>query len=206
MPISEPLKAQIERELRMTGPGLLEGWVTPEKGIVIAELVVENKPEICVEIGVFGGRSLIATALALRENHHGKVYGIDPWKTDACLEGDQDQGNKDWWSKVDLHAIHKGCMEAIWRLGLDARAIVIRSTSEHAVSLFKRIDFFVLDGNHSEVASCRDVERFCPKMKVGAYMVFDDTDWPTTKKAQELALKWCDEIKDNGSWKLYRRK
>jgi predicted O-methyltransferase YrrM len=203
---SDSLKAQITDALRMTGEGLMEGWVTADKGIAIAELVVKHKPEICVEIGVFGGRSLVATALALKENKWGKVYGIDPWKTDDCLEGDQEQANKDWWAKVDMHDIHKKCMEAIWKLDLDGRVVIIRSKAQHATALFKRIDFLTIDGNHSETSSCRDVELYCPRLKVGAPVIFDDADWPSTKKAQELILKYCDLVRDCGSWRVYSRK
>ncbi len=203
---SDDLKAKITDALRMTGPGLMEGWVTAERGIEIANLVVKTKPEFCVEIGVFGGRSLVATALALKENQWGKVYGIDPWHTEDCLEGEQEQANRDWWSKVDMHEIHKKCMEKIWELDLEGRVVIIRAKAQGVAVLFKRIDFLVIDGNHSETASCRDVELYCPRLKVGAPVVFDDSDWPSTKKAQELILQWCEEVKDNGSWKIYKRK
>lgn len=203
---SESLKNAINEALRMTGPNLMEGWVTAERGLIIADLVVKHKPEVCVEIGVFGGRSLVATALALKENKYGKVYGIDPWKTEDCLEGDQEQANKDWWAKVDMHDIHKKCMEAIWKWELDGYAVVIRCKAQRVAQLFKRIDFLTIDGNHSETSSCRDVEQYCPRLKVGAPVLFDDADWPSTKKAQELILKWCDLSKDFGSWRLYTRK
>jgi predicted O-methyltransferase YrrM len=204
--IPDALKAKIEHELRMEGKGIMEGWVDPVKGVAMAELVIKNKPEFCVEIGVFGGRSLIATALACKENQFGKVYGIDPWKTEFCVEGEPDGPNKQWWASVDLEAIHHKCMEAIWRLELDKYAIVIRAPSGSAGALFRRIDMLTIDGNHSEVASCRDVEVYCPRLRVGAPVVFDDADWPSTQKAQQLILKYCDPIKDFNSWKIYVRK
>src|SRR5690348_13441140 len=125
--LSNLLVTQIKEELALTPPIKLEGWTTPERGIEMAELIVEMKPKVVVEIGVFGGRSLIAQALAIRDNERrgygkGMIYGIDPWKVDYALEGENVENQKWWKENVDLHGIHKGCMDAIWRLELDKHA------------------------------------------------------------------------------------
>ena len=185
----------------------LEGWVSPERGVELFDLIVQEKPVICVEIGVFGGRSLISQAMGLRTNGAGKVYGIDPWKTEAALEGEND-ANKEWWSKnVNLHDIHRGTMEAIWRLGLDPWAIVIRAKSEDAKFLFRDgIDFCFLDGNHSEVSSCRDVLNYLPLLKSGGILVFDDADWASTRAALKAVDLHCELVKDAGGYRIYRKK
>ena len=184
----------------------LEGWVSPERGVELCDLILEHKPIICVEIGVFGGRSLIAQAMALRANGSGKVYGIDPWKTEAALEG-ENVANKEWWSKnVDLHGIHRGTMEAIWRLGLDEWAIVIRAKSQDCAFLFRDgIDWLFIDGNHSEEASTRDVYRYVPLVKSGGIMIFDDADWPSTQKAVALIEKEGRLLKDGGGYRIYQK-
>ena len=185
----------------------LEGWVSPERGVELFDLIVQEKPVICVEIGVFGGRSLISQAYGLRENGAGRIFGIDPWKTEACIEGNN-VANQVWWSKnVDLHGIHRGAMEAIWRLGLDRWAIVIRSKSEDACFLFRDgIDWLFIDGNHAEVSSCRDVMNYLPLLKSGGIMVFDDADWPSTQAALKLLDAQCDLLKDAGSYRIYKKK
>lgn len=207
------LKSTIERELSMSPPILCEGWTTPERGIEMAELVLETKPDTIVEIGCFGARSTIAMALALRENGKGKIYTIDPWKKEAALEG-ENQANQEWWDKVDLNWIHNKAMEAIWRNSLDEYVVPIRAYSHHTHSLFSEIELLVIDGNHSEVASCRDVACYVPLIPnlrkqsgLNSYLWFDDSDWPSTQKAlglieKEGGMKLC---KDGGNYRIYRK-
>jgi len=213
------LEEQIRTELALPpNKVLLEGWVTPEQGIHMAELIMEISPNVVVEIGVFGGRSLIAQALACRENGQshgdaprgkGRVYGIDPWKTEATLEGETDE-NKKWWSTVDMHEIHKKCMEAIWRLNLDRHVRVIRGASQDVSVIFRqketRPDILFIDGNHSEVSSCRDVQLYLPLLRSGGFLWFDDCLWPSTKMALEMVEKDCIIRKDYGSYRLYQKK
>lgn len=196
------LHDEIKRELPR-----LEGWVTAERGCEMADLIVANKPKVCVELGVFGGRSLIAQALALRENGRGVIYGIDPWKVEAALEGEND-ANKEWWSKnVDLHFIHTGTMNAIWRLNLDKWAVVIRAKAEDAQWTFQGgIDHLFIDGNHSEVSSCRDVNSWTPLVRPSGTIIFDDANWPSTQKAIAILNGCCDLIKDAGDYRIYRKK
>jgi predicted O-methyltransferase YrrM len=185
----------------------LEGWVSPERGVELYDLIVKEKPVICVEIGVFGGRSLISQAMGLRTNGSGRVYGIDPWKTEAALEG-ENTANKEWWSKnVDLHGIHSGTMDAIWRLGLDEWAIVIRAKSQDAKFLFRDgIDWLFIDGNHSEVSSSRDVLNYVPLVRSGGIIIFDDADWPSTQTALKALDIHCDLLKDAGGYRIYKKK
>jgi predicted O-methyltransferase YrrM len=204
------LETQIRTELALPpNKVLLEGWVTPEQGVHMAELVVEVKPDVIVEIGVFGGRSLIAQALALRDNGKGFIYGIDPWKTEATLEGENDE-NKKWWSTVDMHSIHKGCMEAVWRLNLDKRVRIIRGASQDVTVIFRqketRPDILFIDGNHSEISSCRDVQLYLPLLRPNGFLWLDDATWPSTQMAIGMVEKDCILRKDYGSYRLYQKK
>jgi predicted O-methyltransferase YrrM len=163
----------------------LHGWCNAEKAIAMAELVLEKHPNTIVEIGVFGGRSLIPQAMALRENKKGTIYGIDSWRTRDTLEGNISDADKEWWSKsVDLHGIHASCMDAIWAAGVDQQCVIIRNASQHVPKLFPGgIDILHIDGCHSEQSSVRDVQLYVPQMNYGSYIWFDDASWPTTQKA-----------------------
>jgi cephalosporin hydroxylase len=44
----------------------IPGWCCREKAERMMDVVYETKPEICVEIGVFGGSSIYPTASALK--------------------------------------------------------------------------------------------------------------------------------------------
>ena len=201
--IPQHLKEIIERELSMTPPILCEGWTTPERGIEMAELVLETKPQTIVEIGCFGARSTIAMGLALKEIGSGHLYTIDPWKKEAALEGEND-ANKEWWGKVDLNWVHTKAMEAIWRNGLDEYVTVIRDCSQNVHNLFSEISLLGVDGNHSEVASCRDVELFLPRVATGGRIWFDDSNWTSTSRALSKLEKYCTLEKDGGAYRIYK--
>jgi len=193
--------AIIEREL----PGL-PGWCTPEKGKRMAELA--RGAQLCVELGVFGGRGLVAMALTLADQGFGRADGIDPYTPSAALDGSNAETNNTWWSQLDYEAIARTAQVALYRLGLMPYARLVRMTSREAVEFYidGTLDFLHLDANHSEETSCEDVALWAPKMRPSGIWVFDDTDWESTKKAQ-LALEALGfrEIEDHVSWKVYRR-
>lgn len=186
------------------------GWCWNEKALAMGGVIVETKPETVVEIGVFGGRSFIPMVMALRDNQFGHAYGIDPWRHADCEEGDTNEANKEWWSNVDLHDIHRYCVEKIWKYELQDWCALIRATSQACVVLFDVIDVLHLDGNHSELASVRDVTLYLPKLKVGGFLFFDDVGHFETQKAVELVDAACDLIQsmsteDGRSCALYRK-
>lgn len=188
--------------------GPLDGWTTVERCCIMADLIVAKKPLTVVELGVFGGRSLIAQALALEQARCGQIFGIDPWRKAAAVEG-ENEANVKWWSTIDIELVHRNCMNAIWANGLEGSAIIIRSESQSAYPLFnepKWIDILNIDANHSEIASCRDVDLYLCRCRKGAHIWFDDCDWASTHKAQEKVKEQCEVVIDEGHWKLYRKK
>ncbi len=164
----------------------MEGWATVSKALEMAQLILDAKPMMVVELGVFGGRSLLPQALALRESGQGRIYGIDPMQIAPAIEGEIGEANAQWWLKdCPLNVIHQGCMEALWDENLEPWFIIIRATAEHAAHLFKDIDILHFDQNHSELSSMRDIQIYYPLVKPGGYIWFDDTNWTTTRKAQD---------------------
>lgn len=182
----------------------MEGWATVDKAMAMAELILEVKPKTIVELGVFGGRSMLPQALALREVSEtnkcmdGVIYGVDPMQIAPAIEGEIGEAHAQWWLKdCPLHIIHEGAMQALWKENLEPWFILIRSTAEHAAHLFKSIDILHFDQNHSEMSSMRDIQIYFPLVRDGGYIWFDDVDWDSTKKAQAwLAEQGCDTIKD----------
>ncbi len=184
------------REIQLAIEGM-EGWCSLDKAIDLADWVINPtfKPAIAVELGVFGGKSLIPIALGLRYTASklfgkaGIVYGIDPWKTVAAIEGENGKDNDDWWlNKVNLHDIHRLCMEAIWKNGLDDYVGVLRMSAEQAAPLFRdgSVGFLHQDSNHSELVSCRQVKLWAPKLTPDALWILDDADWDSQAAAIRL--------------------
>lgn len=161
----------------------MHGWCTPEKGIELADLILEYKPKNALEIGIFGGRSLFAMAMAMQQL--GRVAtGIDPWVKAATLVG-QDDINARWWSEIDIEAVYRQFVHNVHELSLLDACQWIRGDSQNVVNLIadESIEFFHLDSNHSEFVSCRDVDAWTPKLAKKAIWVMDDTDWHTQSAA-----------------------
>src|SRR5678809_752199 len=104
----------------------LQGWCPLDKAQFLAELTVSNNLQAAVELGVFGGRSLIAIAIACQHKGSGFIYGIDPWSNSSALEGTNSEANNEWWRQVDLEAIYRGFIEAVLRFNLTKECRWIR--------------------------------------------------------------------------------
>jgi len=184
----------------------MDGWTTPERGCEMAERILETKAKVCVDIGVFAARSTIAMGFAARQLIDSIVYGIDPWKIDSAIEGDNVEENAKWWKeRSKLEEMHRQTMHSIWSHRLDQWITIIRSPSQYVHQLFPVIDFLNIDGQHSEIASCRDVELYLPKLRSGHYLTFDDTDWDSTQKALTMIEQQCELVNDNGKARTYRK-
>lgn len=191
----------------------MQGWCSREKAHAMADLVLQIKPEVSVEIGVWGGRSLLALAIAHTQLARGHAYGVDPWSKDAALEDVQEKANLDWWAAQDYDAIYEGCLQSMLNHAPVDRWTIYRATSQRAAGLFDAIDFLHVDGNHSEKSSTGDIMAYLPKLVPGGYLLFDDVDWHSTKKAVSLVEERCEKIRDvpsvprmSAAWTLYRKK
>jgi len=168
----------------------MEGWCSREKAVDLANTIAREKPKTAVEIGVFAGRSLLAIALTLPEG--ATVIGIDPWASDASIKGFEDE-NKVWWGKVDHDRIFLECALVIKFLAIK-NIRIFRLTAQQALEqnhIPTAIDFLHIDGNHSKESSCYDVTNYVPRVTPGCQVWFDDCDWNTTQKAQQLLSETC---------------
>ena len=180
----------------------IEGWCTKEKAIKMMEFIPDNS-RLAVELGVWGGRSLLPIAMKCK----GDVYGIDAWNVDASLEGKNDVANDEWWSNINYNKMYTYTHGLMMEHNCQ-NVKLLRMKSKDAVKLFENdsIDFLHQDSNHSEEVSCEEVELYYSKVKPGGIWCFDDTNWPTTQKAQNiLCTKGYEEVFDSGSWKIYRK-
>lgn len=183
----------------------LEGWCSVEKALALAACVCEIRPRTCVEIGVFGGRSLLPQAMACCHRNAGHVFGIDPWSDSHALEGHHPRTCIEFWSQVNYEQIYRGCVQAIVDAQLGPFCTLIRMSSANCAHLFQTIDLLHIDGNHDASASIRDVQLYLPKVPMGGHIWFDDADWEATGQAKELLLDECDIVHDYGSY-LHLRK
>lgn len=208
-------KTQLVNEVSEKLPKI-HGWCSEEKAKLLIDLILENKPTVFVEIGVFGGSSILPIAKALKANGKGKVWAIDPWKTDECLVGMENSESRSWWSSFSLEQIYDSFMDMLRKEQLLKQCRVLRMTSKSALThVPKKIDILHIDGNHSEEACYFDTTHFLPLVKSGGYIVFDDVLWTeskndnyTTKKAFDFALQHAEVISfvNNGNCALLKKR
>jgi predicted O-methyltransferase YrrM len=173
----------------------VDGWATPSKACALAALAMVMKPNLIVEIGVFGGRSLIPMALAIQENGIGKVVGIDPYSQEASAAEEIGQSEQ-WWRELDHEAILKKFQYYVTSFKLDSVVHLIRQKSDD-VDPPSNIDILHIDGGHTEVA-VRDAERYGPKVKLGGIAVCDDVRW-----AGGAVLRAIDTLEEMGFKECY---
>lgn len=191
----------------------LEGWMSVEKGKRIARLIAACPPPVrCVELGVFGGRGIVAMGLALKDlGIEGSVDGVDPYTNGAALEHMKEKANLDWWSSIDLTAVKNRVITALAAHGLSNVHLVI-DKSENVASRYAdhSIDILHVDSNHSAEVAIREVELYADKIRPGGYCVADDIGW--TEGGQETVAKGIEKLlkrgyvhlETNGTWAIYR--
>lgn len=190
----------------------IPGWCPLEKALDLAATVVALRPKVVIEIGVFGGKSLLPMALACAALECGKVIGIDPWCPKASVEGYSGE-NALWWSKLDHEKIFRGFVTNVDRLGVTAHVEIQRVTS-NAAKLPQRIDLWHADAQHT-TQTTRDIRRFAPLVRCGGIAVLDDLDWsngqdhPVTAGIAELRRLGFIELyrtkTDKGHWGVFQR-
>lgn len=196
----------------------LPGWCTLPKSVELYHLIRRHKPKIVVEIGVFGGRSLIPMALALRENSSptSAIWGIDDWTREAPTEGSLPTADLEWWlrDELNLDAIKEEFIRAVSERGLWAYVRMVQSRSVAAAALFsdKSIDLIHLDGNHSPEASTRDIQTWLPKVRPGGIVIVDDTERPELSQMLKLVGERChpyyrEHVNEDGigRWRVYEK-
>jgi hypothetical protein len=170
-----------------------QGWCSQEKAITLMDLVLNLKPDVCVEIGVFGGASLFPVATALKYLGKGIVIGIDPWDNRNCISCYDPVEKADhlkWWTEVDLLSIYKKYLEMQRYYELEDYCLTIVSTSAKAAPLIKKIDILHIDANSCEDELMQDLHLYFPKVRSGGVICL-----PISDLANQFLADKCHMIK-----------
>lgn len=151
------------------------GWCDATKAATLASLVVAYKPNLVVEVGVYGGSSLFPMAIAVKETGQGKVIGIDPWDKAIAVNNQTTNEDREWWMNQDYEKLYSDVLRGIDERGLRDYCSIIRKPSDHVDPPFG-IGIFHCDGSHNDQA-IRDVVRYAPRVEIGGFCVTDDSDW-----------------------------
>lgn len=182
----------------------LPGWPMPQREAQMAQLILDTRPNIVVELGVYGGRSLIPQSLALKYNGFGHIYGIDAW--DAETVAKNAALGEDPITQKQLNIAYTACLDRIKELDLVRWATLLPWDSHEETEGFGNIDILNIDAGHSDQSSCRDVEVWLPRVRRGGFIWFDDVQWPSVKKALGMIEQHCEIESDQGLYRLYRKK
>lgn len=175
----------------------LHGWCTLEKAIVLYNMVRATRPTVVCEIGVWGGRSFFPMAMALRDNHHGTIIGIDPWHTEASAEGQTTEEDHKWWQEVASHElVYQHFLHYVEKLGLKSICEIHRDKSEK-IDPPAGLGLLHVDGNHGPQAFDETV-RLAPKVLQHGFVVLDDLTW--SGGHVQRAADW---LKQNGFVELH---
>ena len=190
-----------------TGPMLsLDGWCPTDKALKIYTTIKSlSAPLAGVEIGVFGGRSLIPAAMGARDGPGGHILGVDPYSAAAAQEFSNAQAETEWWGALDYDAHFQRCDAEIARLELRNFCGIARSTSQAVSHLFADLNYAHIDGNHNEAAVRRDLVHWLPKILVGGILVLDDTNDVEIRAAMTIMNSTWVKIWGTPTWEIWTR-
>lgn len=191
----------------------VSGWCSHAKASILIDIIQKTKPTTIVEIGVWGGKSLIPMAYTLKKQGKGKIYGIDPWDNQESIQGVTNPVNLSYWQTVNHERVFQTLVDHLRQFDLKDHAILIRSSSENA-PLIENIDVLHIDGNHSSITSYLDVTKWVPLVKSGGWIIVDDISWYEDGIfTQAESVKWLDEycykiaeISDICTWGIWVKK
>lgn len=128
---------------------------------------------IGVELGVWTGFNM-AHLLEDCDNIK-ELYGIDPYTP-----------YQDWNRFIDQKLMDEAKQTAINNVKeFGPRSILVLRPSEEAVSLFKKIDFIFIDGDHSYEMCYKDLNLWYNKVRPGGLFSGHDFSLPGVNKALE---------------------
>lgn len=191
----------------------LPGWCTQGKAIHLQHLVgqlagAQREPIRCAEVGVYGGRSLIAIALGLRDRGLGGfVLGIDPYSPTVAAADAESEKAAEWWrSNAELEKAHAVCLSSIEQLRLSEWCAVARTEGWRLAQLLSGLALAHIDGAHSEAAAMRDVQAFLPTVRSGGMVVLDDADWASLQPAVSWLSNSCDLVSREPTYSVFRKR
>lgn len=163
------------------------GWCTLNMAGCLVD-VINNVCEkidnpVCVEIGVYGGKSILPVALELKRHGRGIIHAIDPWTNSDATSG-YDSANYDFWNTIDLNKIFGIFKGMLSEFDLNSFVNIIQSTSNDAPEI-DNIDFLFIDGQHTEQCIL-DIKKYASKVKPGGCCILDDTAWGEVVMAPDM--------------------
>jgi hypothetical protein len=193
---------------------LKNSWCSEKKAKLIIELVVNTKPQTCVDIGAFTGSSTLPMLAGLQYLGKGRAYVIDAWSNQEAIRGlPENDPNRAWWAQLDMKSIKNHFSNTMKQWSLTPYFQLLHMTSAQAVSQVPSIDFLHLDGNISEAGALLDSQMYLPKVVPGGYVLLSNAlvmigGQPSKSKALWPLFDSCDLVCEieNGNVLLFKKR
>lgn len=187
------------------------GWVSDAQAHWYKQCANKVKNGKIVEVGVFGGQSLLSIVDICVANNN-KLYGIDPWDLINLSNGKK----PDQEFLLQLRSKLKECKETLDKIiekyNYGETLELIRDFSPGVADKFedKSLDLVFIDGDHSYNQVTTDLNAWLPKVKPGGILAGDDFVWRSVEKAVKdfcrtkgLTLKFGNQIgADLRTWRI----
>lgn len=164
---------------------IIKGWPLPKPCVKWYKNIVSNiKNGLIVEVGVFGGVSLLNIADICKENGN-KIFGIDPWDLVNKVNGAKVSSELICECRKQSKGVKKQLNKVINKLGYNNTITLIEGFSPQKSKLFKNksVDIVYIDGDHSYDGVYADLGAWLPKMKKGGFLWGDDFVWESVRTA-----------------------
>lgn len=207
-----PLRNQLTPDVIGAVLSTLEGWCTQRKALRLIELIMDSGAKDVLEIGVFGGASLIPMALALKDCR-GTVVGVEAWDANVATSEATTEENDKWWHDIDICKIKAGFWDSVKRYELFGIIKILEMDSDRAYECLsngnRRFELIHVDGAHAENQALRDVRSAMSILGRKDIIVLDDIEWPTVEAARALlrsTMEVIDEVheSDATAYGIYR--
>lgn len=187
----------------------LQGWCTKEKAERLFQLIKETDSQLTVELGVFGGKSLIPMGVAHREKGSGVVIGIDAWKAAVSIQGTNSPLNDEYWKTVDYSLVWKSCNDAIIVNQIFDYCTTLKIASQQAFALFDKnsIDVLHQDSGHNIETITDELKLWSPLIKKGGLWIIDDCNWVEAVEGYAKLPEYGFELmEDYTTWQVWKKK
>jgi predicted O-methyltransferase YrrM len=183
-----PLDEKVSRCLETT-----DGWCSPKKAAWLAQLIASRQVKNVLEVGIFGGKSLIPIALAVQSAGGGTVIGVEPWSAEVAISEPTDEINDAFWASINFAQVKERFFANSARYGVLAMIKVMEMDSDSAFRFLepgdRQFDLIHIDGAHSPERALRDAKSWPKLVKKGGLVVFDDIVWPSVMPARDFLTR-----------------
>lgn len=193
--------------------GGIHGWCCKEKEKDIFYYLDRFNCKKGLEIGVFGGSSLVRLGYMFKANN-GFIIGIDPYEASYSNQYDEKGSvNYEWWKEINYKDIHEHALENIKKYNLEKHIGLLKIDSQTFSKYvsFEELDFIHIDGNHTIEQALKDLIQYLPKLKDGSLIFFDDIGWDSLQHLHNILSDILYKVKEyndgNGvSYGIYIKK